>query len=50
MSEAWLEGTLYITSTDHDWGVSFVPNAPGTHGSTGVHPVEGEDELLAFLQ
>jgi hypothetical protein len=44
------EGTLYIEATDHSWAVSFVPNTPGAHGSTGTHPVEGEDELLAFLQ
>jgi hypothetical protein len=44
------EGTLYIEATDHSWTVSFVPNTPGAHGSTGTHPVEGEDELLAFLQ
>lgn len=50
MNEALLEGTLYIKSTDHDWGVSFVPNTPGTHGSTGVHPGEGEEELVEFLQ
>ena len=50
MSDSLLEGTLYIQSTDHDWAVSFVPNTPGAHGSTGPHPVEGEDELLAFLQ
>jgi hypothetical protein len=50
MSEALTEGTLYIQSTDHDWGVSFVPNTPGSHGSTGIHPVEGEEELVVFLQ
>jgi hypothetical protein len=44
------EGTLYIEATDHSWAVSFVSNTPGAHGSTGTHRVEGEDELLAFLQ
>jgi hypothetical protein len=50
MSDSLLEGTLYIQSTDHDWAVSFVPNTPGAHGSTGPHPVEGDAELRAFLQ
>jgi hypothetical protein len=50
MSQALLEGTLYIQAMDHDWGVSFVPNTPGVHGSTGVHPCEGEEGLVAFLQ
>jgi hypothetical protein len=50
MSDPRLEGTLYIQATDHDWDVSFVPNTPGAHGSTGTHPVEGEEELVGFLQ
>jgi hypothetical protein len=50
MSQALAEGTLYIQSTDHDWGVSFVPNAPGLHGSTGIHPCERDEGLIAFLQ
>jgi hypothetical protein len=50
MSQALTEGTLYIQSTDHDWGVSFVPSTPGLHGSTGIHPCEGHDGLIAFLQ
>jgi hypothetical protein len=43
------EGTLYIEATDHSWAVSFVPNTPGSHGSTGTHPVEGEEALQTFL-
>jgi hypothetical protein len=50
MNQALREGTLYIQSTDHDWGVSFVPNAPGTHGSTGIHACERDEGLIAFLQ
>jgi hypothetical protein len=50
MSHELTEGTLYIRSTGPDWGVSFVPNTPGSHGSTGVHQCEREAELLAFLQ
>ena len=50
MSNAPLEGTLYIQATENHWAVSFVPNTPGAHGSTGSHSVAGEDELLAFLQ
>jgi hypothetical protein len=50
MSDSLLEGTLYIQSTDHDWDVSFVPNSPGAHGSTGAHPGEGKEELVGFLQ
>lgn len=44
------EGTLYIEATDHSWAVSFVPNTPGSHGSTGTHAVEGEEALRAFLR
>jgi hypothetical protein len=43
------EGTLYIEATDQHWVVSFVPNTPGAHGTTGTHPVEGEATLRAFL-
>jgi hypothetical protein len=50
MSQALIEGTLYIRSTDPDWGVSFVPNAPGVHGSTGIHQCERDEGLIAFLQ
>jgi hypothetical protein len=50
MSDAGSEGTLYIQATDHNWAVSFVPNTPGAHGSTGTHPVEGEEELIEWLQ
>jgi hypothetical protein len=50
MSQALLEGTLYIRMTNHDWGVSFVPNAAGSHASTGVYQGEGDKELMAFLQ
>lgn len=50
MGQGLTEGTLYIRSTDHDWGVSFVPNTPGSHGSTGVHPCERDEGLIAFLQ
>jgi hypothetical protein len=50
MSQALPEGTLYIQSTDHAWGVSFVPHTPGLHGSTGIHPCEGDEGLMAFLQ
>jgi hypothetical protein len=50
MSQALTEGTLYNDSTDHGWGVSFVPNTPGLHGSTGMHPCERDEELIAFLQ
>jgi hypothetical protein len=50
MSQALAEGTLYIQSTDHGWGVSFVPNTPGLHGSTGIHPCERDEGLVAFLQ
>jgi hypothetical protein len=50
MREALTEGTLYIQSTDHDWGISFVPNTPGSHGSTGIHSGEGEAKLVVFLQ
>jgi hypothetical protein len=50
MSQTLAEGTLYIQSTNHDWGVSFVPNAPGSHGSTGIHLCEGDEGLMAFLQ
>ena len=50
MSQALIEGTLYIQSTDHDWGVSFVPNTPGLHGSTGIHTGEGDEGLVAFLR
>jgi hypothetical protein len=49
MSDAWLEGTLYIQATDHDWAVSFVPNTPGAHGSMGHHPVDGEEALRELL-
>jgi hypothetical protein len=50
MSQGLTEGTLYIQSTDHAWGVSFVPNTPGSHGSTGIHPCERDEGLMAFLQ
>jgi hypothetical protein len=50
MSQALTEGTLYIRSTGDDWGVSFVPNTPGSHGSTGVHQCQQEAELMAFLR
>ena len=50
MSQVLTEGTLYIQSTDHDWGVSFVPNTPGSHGSTGIHPCERDEGLITFLQ
>jgi hypothetical protein len=50
MSDARSEGTLYIQVTDHDWAVSFVPNTPGAHGSTGHHLVAGEAELLEWLR
>jgi hypothetical protein len=50
MSQALTEGTLYIQSTDHDWGVSFVPNTPGLHGSAGIHSCERDEGLIAFLQ
>jgi hypothetical protein len=50
MSQALAEGTLYIQLTDHGWGVSFVPNTPGLHGSTGIHPCERDEGLVAFLQ
>ena len=50
MSQAPIEGTLSIRSTDHGWGVSFVPNAPGVHGSTGTHLCERDEGLMAFLQ
>jgi hypothetical protein len=50
MSKALIEGTLYIQSADQDWGVSFVPNTPGSHGSTGTHPGNGEEELVLFLE
>ena len=50
MSQALTEGTLYIQSIDHDWGVSFVPATPGSHGSTGMHLCERDEGLIAFLQ
>jgi hypothetical protein len=50
MHQALMEGTLYIRSADHNRDVSFVPNIAGVHGSTGVHPCEGEDGLIAFLE
>ena len=50
MSEARREGTLYIQATDHHWAVSFVPNTPGAHGSTGHHQAAGEAELLEWLR
>jgi hypothetical protein len=50
MGNTWNEGTLYIEAMDQTWVVSFVPNTPGAHGSTGTHPVDGEEELRAFLQ
>jgi hypothetical protein len=50
MSNSLTEGTLYIRLTDHHWDVSFVPNTPGAHGSTGTHPGEGEEELVGFLE
>jgi hypothetical protein len=50
MSEALTEGTLYIQSSDHAAEVSFVPIVPGSHGSTGSHTCESDDELIAFLQ
>jgi hypothetical protein len=50
MSQALSEGTLYIQSTNHDWGVSFVPNTPGSHGSAGTHHGAGDEALRAFLQ
>jgi hypothetical protein len=49
MNDACSEGTLYIQATDQHWAVSFVPNTPGAHGSTGTHPVDGEAELRAFF-
>jgi hypothetical protein len=50
MGNTWNEGTLYIEAMDQTWVVSFVPNTPGAHGSTGTHPVAGEAELLEWLQ
>jgi hypothetical protein len=50
MSDARSEGTLYIQATDHSWAISFVPNTPGAHGSTGHHAVDGEEELIEWLQ
>jgi hypothetical protein len=50
MSQALAKGTLYIQSIDHDWGVSFVPNTAGLHGSTGIHLCERDEGLIAFLQ
>jgi hypothetical protein len=50
MSQAPTEGTLYVQAADHAWDISFVPNTPGLHGSTGIHRGEGEDRLRAFLQ
>ena len=50
MSEGLIEGTLYIQSTDQNWGVSFVPHSPGSHGSTGVHPGQGDKDLVEFLR
>jgi hypothetical protein len=50
MSQTLTEGTLYIQSIDHDWGVSFVPTTPGLHGSTGIHVCERDEGLIAFLQ
>jgi hypothetical protein len=50
MSQALTEGTLYIRSIDHGWGVSFVPTTPGSHGSTGIHACERDEGLIAFLQ
>jgi hypothetical protein len=50
MSQALIEGTLYIQSIDHDWGVSFVPTTPGSHGSSGIHACERDEGLIAFLQ
>jgi hypothetical protein len=42
------EGTLYIQAAGHSWEVSFVPNTPGAHGSTGTYPV-GKEGLRGFL-
>jgi hypothetical protein len=50
MTQPRAEGTLYIQSIDRDWGVSFVPNTPGSHGSTGTHVCEQDAGLIAFLQ
>jgi len=50
MSHALTEGTLYIQADGQDWEVSFVPNTPGSHGSSGAHRCEREEELMAFLQ
>lgn len=50
MSQILTEGTLYIQSTDQNRDVSFVPNTPGLHGSTGSHSCHGDEELRAFLQ
>jgi hypothetical protein len=50
MNQSLPEGTLYIQSTDHNWDLSFVPNAAGLHGSTGVYPCEGDEGLIAFLE
>jgi len=50
MSQAPTEGTLYVQMTDQAWDVSFVPNMPGLHGSTGMHHGAGDDGLRAFLQ
>jgi hypothetical protein len=50
MSQAPIEGSLYIKAFGHDLGVSFVPNIPGVHGSTGVHACEGDEGLVTFLR
>ena len=50
MSQAPIEGSLYIQALGQDWGVSFVPNTPGMHGSTGMHVCERDEGLRAFLQ
>jgi hypothetical protein len=50
MNQAPIEGSLYIKRVDQDWGVSFVPNIPGVHGSTGIHACERDEGLVAFLQ
>jgi hypothetical protein len=44
------EGTLYIEATDQHYEVSFVPNTPGAHGSTGSHAVDGHEALRVLLQ
>ena len=50
MNQAPIEGSLYIKAFGQAWGVSFVPNTPGVHGSTGVHACERDEGLMAFLR